>query len=1005
MSRAHKLLLIIPGVLLLAVVVLSLLVHTLISRGDHELVRDQISAAALAATGFELEISGPLDLPYTLMPTGVFRDIRLRNPNYGSDEPVVIADELRITLDLLPLLVGELKVLAVSLSGVELELAIDAEGQANWITGVSGDVGGLAIDVPSLRAVSLLDIEASFENYRTGLVLGGRIDSLAMTSPITSGFIEYSLAAEVAGAALTLDGRFGPEADILAGRRFTIELGGALDGIDVGAKVELGPLEQGDILGIAAEARVEISGSSLAYFRDRFDWPVPDTDRFEIAGLVTRDSGSLGASEIEGLAEWNGHEFTVAGGIADLLGWTGFELDARLAGPDLSGLSHLYDLEWLPASDSYAVRGKLAGNWPALGIADGELELAYGGVTLDATGNIADLDALAGFDVGAAITGDDLAQLVNLVDVPPVPSDSFRLGGTLRGNWPTLAVSDGTVEIQRDGFSMAAAGSADNIASPSALDFTLSTRGTDLADIPELATLEPPVTDAFEFRGRFRGNPTNLSVEGIESRLTIGDHRLDISGSVESTQPFEGVDVRIAAVGTNLNELDDLLTIALPATYQYDMAFRLDGDLDYLRASDIVIEGAMPGITGSLRGEVGKAFDFHDVDLTAALVIDSFKGIDAYRGPELPAGISMELDGRLTGSYPRLAIQDMSLKTGDSRVTGSANLIIGERLQIESRVASGLLDLRPFLVAAREETRATHDERHGADRYFSSEPLYFSYLDGYDARLVFDDLELLWSAGRARVEHATIVLDAGSVSIDPMQIRREDTTFDGHFLLERDGEIRIKADLDIEHVDIATLMADLDFEKGYEGTLDFAVDLEATGSSMAELMAGLNGELSIFVGEARIPDMRLALRTTDLLGDFLPWLKRTEELVINCGISHLAANDGEVNVRLLYVDGEQLRMIGAGNVNLADEQLDLRLAPRPRGSRVLAHNIDLLVRGTLVEPDISTAGASKALATSYGKYVLLGPAGLLVPSGGKIEHPCTGSLKEYRAQQEAGGGE
>ncbi len=1000
MSRARKLLLIVPGALLLAAVVFSLIAHTLVSRGDHELVREQIGAAALAATGFELEISGPLDLPYGLMPTGIFRDIRLRNPNAGSDEPVIIANELRITLAALPLLAGELRVQAVSLAGVQLALEIDSEGRANWITGVSAGDGTVTVDLPSLRAVRLQDINVAIVNHRSGLALDARIDSLTMTSPITNRFIDYSLAAEIAGASLALDGRFGPEADILAGRRFTVELGGSLDGIGVDATVELGPIPQDRIADIAADARVEFSGSDLAYFRDRLGWPVPDTDRFEFAGVVKRDGRGIDASEIAGSAVWNGHEFTVAGSIADLLGWTGFELDVRLVGRDLSGLSHLYDLDWLPASESYDVKGSLTGDWPALAIGDGELELAHGDVTLDAAGSIADLDALRDFDVDAAVYGGDLAGLADWVDVPSVPSSAFRLEGSLGGDWPALAMQDGTFSAERDGISITAVGRADSIVTPGALDFTLTSSGTNLADVPELAKFGPPATDAFEFEGRFRGPPADLAIDDIGFRLDVGAHQIDIAGEVESIEGLKGIDVRVAAKGTNLNELNDLLTIALPMTHDYDMAFRLDGDLEYLRASDIVVDGAMPGMTGSFRGEIGKAISFHDIDLTASLTIDSFDGIDVYRGPELPAGISIDLDGRLTGSFPRLALQEMSLKTGDSYVTGSANLAFGERLHIESSLSSGLLDLRPFLVAAREKAEAALDARHDASRVFSNERLDHSYLDGYDARFVLDDLELLWSDGRARVEHATVALEEGSLSIDPMQIRRNETTFDGHFSLQRDAGNQIHADLDIEHVDLATLMSDLGLEEGYEGTLDVVLDLDAAGSSVAELMAGLDGEVSIFVSEARIHDVSLALRTTDVLLGFLPWLEQTEELVITCGISHLAANAGELNARLLYIDGKQLRMIGAGSVDLASEQLDLRLAPRPRGTGVLAHNIDLLVRGPLAEPDVSRTGASKALATSYGKYALLGPVGLLVPSGASKKHPCVGSLQEYRAQQE-----
>jgi hypothetical protein len=143
----------------------------------------------------------------------------------------------------------------------------------------------------------------------------------------------------------------------------------------------------------------------------------------------------------------------------------------------------------------------------------------------------------------------------------------------------------------------------------------------------------------------------------------------------------------------------------------------------------------------------------------------------------------------------------------------------------------------------------------------------------------------------------------------------------------------------------------------------------------------------------------LTLRIHDALFNRLPWLNRTEELSINCAITHLEATDGIVNVDPLYFDAEQMQMLGGGQIDFRTESFDLRLAPRPRGTRILAHNIDLLVRGAFNNPEISSAGTSKALATTYGKYAVLGPAGLLVPTERSRKHPCVGSLQEYRDRQ------
>ena len=102
-----------------------------------------------------------------------------------------------------------------------------------------------------------------------------------------------------------------------------------------------------------------------------------------------------------------------------------------------------------------------------------------------------------------------------------------------------------------------------------------------------------------------------------------------------------------------------------------------------------------------------------------------------------------------------------------------------------------------------------------------------------------------------------------------------------------------------------------------------------------------------------------------------------------------------------YLDARQLRMIGGGTIDLRNETYDMRLQPRPRGTRIFAHNIDLLLTGSITDPQYSTTGAARTVATKYGKFALLGPAGLLLPSERSKKHPCAGSLQEYREKQEA----
>jgi hypothetical protein len=521
----------------------------------------------------------------------------------------------------------------------------------------------------------------------------------------------------------------------------------------------------------------------------------------------------------------------------------------------------------------------------------------------------------------------------------------------------------------------------------------------DLSSVAELSRFEPPATDHFAFAGKVTGSSSGLSIKGLEAAVDHGEHRLTLSGDVDELPEYRGMELEMTAAGTNPSELSAMLGVDLPPMQSYRLSASLAGDAGMLNARNVVIEGSLPGIQLDFRGEIGRVRDLHEMNFATLVTIDSLSSLGKYFGTGLPGSEPIELTGRLSGSAPDLNLDEFTLRSGESLVMGSAGIRTGERLSIIGSVSSGVLDLRPYLVVALEEAETRAETRQ--DRMFSDVPFDFSYLDGFDAQVRLDNLELLSSPGNILVEAATIRLQEGSLTIDPVELIRSNTTISGNFVLDRQAQPQFDADLSFERVDLGTFLQDVRSRDIYEGTFDLALDLRSRGNSLSEVMANLDGEIDAFVSEARIPDTNMALRSIDLILGMLPWIKRRDELVVNCAISQLDINDGIVDVKLLYLDSAQMRMVGGGSIDLRAENLNLRLAPRARRSRILAHNIDLLVKGPLVEPKISSAGAAKAIATDYGKYVLLGPYGLLVPTGRSKKHPCVGSLQAYRQQQVA----
>ena len=193
MSKPVRILLIIALIATVSVAAMILSAHFLVSRHDNQYIRQQIEERTLAATGFELQVRGPLELPYSLGPQVILRDISINNPNQRGDQDLLHADEFQIEFAVLPLLRGEILIYGSSLDGVALNLEIDDAGEPNWI---SSDSSGSTSALPSQIAVNTVDssdIEINLVNRQSGFEGSLRLSEVNLRAPRFDDQIEVNV--------------------------------------------------------------------------------------------------------------------------------------------------------------------------------------------------------------------------------------------------------------------------------------------------------------------------------------------------------------------------------------------------------------------------------------------------------------------------------------------------------------------------------------------------------------------------------------------------------------------------------------------------------------------------------------------------------------------------------------------------------------------------------------------------------------------------------------------
>lgn len=208
-----------------------------------ETYKEQIAQAALDATGRELSIKG--DFQLSLLPRLELEadDVSFANAPGASEPQMAALQKLRVQLQVLPLLSGQVKVDSFVLVDPVIHLSVDKKGRANWdfskATGgtsssgtSSGGTAGEGMGGPGLQELSLGDVRlengrVTYSDARSGQTI--EISQINMTlslpdldSPVSAdGSLTWN------GEALKLSAKSGNLRGLMEGKTSALEL--ALD--------------------------------------------------------------------------------------------------------------------------------------------------------------------------------------------------------------------------------------------------------------------------------------------------------------------------------------------------------------------------------------------------------------------------------------------------------------------------------------------------------------------------------------------------------------------------------------------------------------------------------------------------------------------------------------------------------------------------------------------------------------------------------------------------------
>jgi len=455
---------------------------------------------------------------------------------------------------------------------------------------------------------------------------------------------------------------------------------------------------------------------------------------------------------------------------------------------------------------------------------------------------------------------------------------------------------------------------------------------------------------AFEVGGSYNGAPVTgggkvgqvLSLKDqnvpypVQADMRSGPSRIAIEGTVTSPAKLKAVDLQLELAGRSMARLYNFTGITLPETPAFSTSGRLRGELDreYGRWT-----------YENFKGKVGSS------DIHGKLVYEGGK----------PRG---KLSGNVASN--KLVFEDLGPLVGaDSNASKKARGV--EAVQPGGKV----LPVEEFRTERWKAIDA--DVRYAADRIVREKTLPISKLSAH------------------------LIMKDGVITLAPLDFGVAGGTLRSTIRLDGSGKagntIAATAKVAARHIQIKQLFPTIEQMQATVGQVNGDAQLSATGTSVAALLGSSNGEVKALVNQGTISKMLLEMAGLNVGNIVLTKLFGDKPVELNCLAADFDVKKGVMQSQVFVVDTKEAIINVNGNINLANEGMDLTIKPETKALRLFTLRAPLYVRGSFSDPDVSVdkktlalkAGGAAALATIAAPVAALLP---LINTGPGHDSDC-----------------
>jgi uncharacterized protein involved in outer membrane biogenesis len=414
------------------------------------------------------------------------------------------------------------------------------------------------------------------------------------------------------------------------------------------------------------------------------------------------------------------------------------------------------------------------------------------------------------------------------------------------------------------------------------------------------------------------------TVYPVEAKAMAGKNKIAIAGTLTDPRSLSGIDLRLSLGGASMADLYPLTGVLLPET----PAYAIDGQL------------------------IGKR------------------------------------SGEQNGGHWDWTYQNFSGKVGESDIAGTLQYLTrSPRPLLRGTVTSQqlrLADLGPSVGAdsntdkkARGQAAVQPDGKALPVEQFNT-----SKWGALDADVKFKGKKLIRTAN---IPLQNIVADIHMkdkvLSLTPLDFGMAGGDITSNISMDgRKQPIAAQIKLAARHLKIRELFPKLQSMQASFGEVNGDAALTGHGDSVSAMLASSNGELAAVASDGTVSHFILEAAGLNIANAVYVKLFGDEQVHMNCLVSDFAVTNGRADVRRFVLDTDNAVIDVSGDIDLAQEQLNLDVRPKTKGTRIISLRTPLYAKGTFEHPDV---GPYKGpLALKAGAAIALGvinPLAALLP--------------------------